>query len=545
MILQLPQWPTTTNSLVLWTLLAICLVLLLTIRITTRRPSSNPTVPVLSGLIPTLSITLLYMTDMRAFFAKAKPLLRKSATGIIQFQLGPYKTYLISGPENIATIFRASANVGCDLFFLTLKDSIWGATKEDMAKFARDRSGHSARPAAGCEDMPEEERVWYGIHTVMATFMTRKTEVEVLSGMFERHFGEVLERRFPVVGEEGTVGVFELLKGDMAAAVIKGVNGTRIVEEIPDLIALLWDFDLVVARLAWGLPRWMARGNYEKRDRFHGALMRYLEGAIRDFDWESEENPEWEPIFGSRFSREFVRWMVKSGFSLRTMAGGFGSLTLFAANANSLPTAAWCLLEILRSPSLLASVGSELAEANIVQPDGSIDRASLLSLPLLQSIYTENLRLHVSMNVTRQVTGPLEMSGVKLEEGSVLQACTDIVHHDEEIWGVEGHGAEEFWAERHIKKGKDGKKEFRLAAGVNDFFPYGGGPPVCPGRFIAKQQILTTVAMLVSRFEITPVGWVDLEGNPSDRPAENDARWCGGAAVPPDRDLKVKLRRLL
>ena len=148
------------------------------------------------------------------------------------------------------------------------------------------------------------------------------------------------------------------------------------------------------------------------------------------------------------------------------------------------------------------------------------------------------------MNVTRQVTGPLTIAGVALPEGAVLQATTDIVHHDERIWSVEGHHAEEFWAERYVKVNKNGKREFQLAAGVNDFFPYGGGPPVCPGRFFAKQQIMLTVAMVVSRFEVVSEGWVDLEGKPSERGPENDGRWCGGASVPPDRDLKVRLRRL-
>ncbi|KAK0623996.1 cytochrome P450 [Immersiella caudata] len=537
MVLQFVKFPTDYGRLV-WTLVAASVAV--AIRLATR-PAKSP-VPVVSGWIPVVSVTIMYMTNMRAFFAKARKLLPKM--GMVQFQLGPYNTYLISGAENIQNIFRASANVGCDLFFLTLKDSIWGASKEDIAKFANDKSGRLPKPLPGYEDFPEEKRIWHGLHTVMSTHLTRTQESENLSVLFEENFNNVLEG-FPI-GEEKTISIYKFLLSDMCAAVTKAVNGTRIMKEVPNLNPLLWDFDLIAAKLAWGLPRWMASSNYDKRDRFQNALMGYLDRAIRDFDWDRQDNPEWEPIFGSRYSREFVRWMRNAGFSLRTMAGGFGTLTIFGANANSIPITAWCLLEILRSPTLLAAVRTELASAPLYLDSSKtkINRSALLSLPLLQSIYTENLRLHVSMNVTRQVTGPLTIAGVALPEGAVLQAATDIVHHDEKIWGVKGHPANEFWAERHIKINKEGKREFQLAAGVNDFFPYGGGPPVCPGRFFAKQQIMLTVAMMVDRFEVTPVGWVDLEGKESDRPAENDGRWCGGASVPPDRDLKVKVRRL-
>lgn len=55
---------------------------------------------------------------------------------------------------------------------------------------------------------------------------------------------------------------------------------------------------------------------------------------------------------------------------------------------------------------------------------------------------------------------------------------------------------------------------------------------------------MLTVAMMVSRFEIEPVGWVKMDGTESDREARNDMHWAGGAGVPPDRDFKVSIRRL-
>lgn len=71
----------------------------------------------------------------------------------------------------------------------------------------------------------------------------------------------------------------------------------------------------------------------------------------------------------------------------------------------------------------------------------------------------------------------------------------------------------------------------------------GGGQQICPGRHFSKHEILTTIALLVSKFDIEPVGWTKLDGSPSDRPAQNDGRFSGSGAMPPDRDLKIRWKR--
>lgn len=109
------------------------------------------------------------------------------------------------------------------------------------------------------------------------------------------------------------------------------------------------------------------------------------------------------------------------------------------------------------------------------------DKRALFSLPLLQSVYTEVLRLHVSINVTREVVGPLTMEGLSLERGTLVQAPSEIAHREESIWSAPGHPASEFWAERHVKHvdvatdaGEGGPvSQFSLAGRSNDFFPYG------------------------------------------------------------------------
>jgi cytochrome P450 len=154
-------------------------------------------------------------------------------------------------------------------------------------------------------------------------------------------------------------------------------------------------------------------------------------------------------------------------------------------NGNTTPAVAWLLMEIVKSPDLLRRVRDEVKTTYITDPDTGerfIDAQKLLALPLLQSIYIEGLRLHVSLNVTREVVGPLSLEGYGLEKGAILQAPTDISHREESVWGAPGHPASEFWAERHLKyvetvDEKDGsvrmEPQFSMAGRQNDFFPYG------------------------------------------------------------------------
>lgn len=54
---------------------------------------------------------------------------------------------------------------------------------------------------------------------------------------------------------------------------------------------------------------------------------------------------------------------------------------------------------------------------------------------------------------------------------------------------------------------------------------------------------MLTIAILVARFDIEFVEWVNKDGTPSDRPAEDDINYAGAASVPPDREMKVRWTR--
>lgn len=202
-------------------------------------------------------------------------------------------------------------------------------------------------------------------------------------------------------------------------------------------------------------------------------------------------------------------------------------------------------MEIIKDPALLQAVRDEVASVIKHDPDEDkpiVDYQKLVALPLLQSIFTETLRLRINFNIMRDVKQPITLDGHSIPQGVMLQAPMQVAHYNEKVWNVAGdHPADKFWAERHIKYTKQGaKRVYSLAGSPSSYFPFGGGANICPGRQLAKVEIFTTVALIVSRFDIELVGWTNPDGSPSSRAAESDLRYSGAGAMPPDRDMMIR-----
>ena len=141
-------------------------------------------------------------------------------------------------------------------------------------------------------------------------------------------------------------------------------------------------------------------------------------------------------------------------------------------------------MEVVKDASLLQAVKDEIRDALLPDTGTEVhafDKKKLLSLPLLQSIYTEAIRLHLSINITREVVEPMSVDGYNLSKGSIIQAPTTIAHYDENVWTSQDHPASEFWAERHLRYSDTTDEggnvirmnEFSVSARPSEFFPYG------------------------------------------------------------------------
>ncbi|KAK0649783.1 cytochrome P450, partial [Cercophora newfieldiana] len=478
---------------------------------------------------------------------------------IVQFYLGPIRTYLIVGPQNVQALFRntKSPALSSQKFSLMAMENLMCYTKEDVGKFARDKTGRLAEPNEGTAATHQGPRLWYGMHHHSKTLAQNAT-TSALTEKFVEFFDERVQE-YPL-GEEVTVNLYQFMRTKMAGAAIKALAGNALFERVGEekLLDAFWAYDSIVMRLLYSLPKWLDPEPWRIRARASDLCLDWLQN---DFDAVaeplSEENDvDWHPVMGNRFMRESLVWYKKEGLCDTSRAGQVLG-NLLGLNANSIPMAAWALIELIQDKSLWNTVREEAESAvEVNQETGkrNLNAQKLMSLPMLQALYVEILRLHVSVNVTREVVAPTAIiAGYKLPQSSLVQAPTRIAHYNEKAWGRADHPASEFWPYRHIKyvtaQGENGKVTekpvFVMAAGPSDFFPYGGGVSMCPGRHFAKQEIVAAVALMVVTFDIEMVEWVSLDGKTkSDRPAQEDPKYSGSAAMPPDRDMKVRWRRL-
>ena len=144
----------------------------------------------------------------------------------------------------------------------------------------------------------------------------------------------------------------------------------------------------------------------------------------------------------------------------------------------------WMIVEIIKDESLIQAIREEVARTITICPDTgerSFDIQKLVTLPLLQSVFTETLRLRMNFNIIRHAKEPVTMDGFTLSKGAMLQAPMMAAHYDPAVWSTTGHPASEFWAERHVKyteeKDQDGnvthKRTFATAGRPSSYFPFG------------------------------------------------------------------------
>ncbi|RYP48689.1 hypothetical protein DL768_005469 [Monosporascus sp. mg162] len=514
--------------------LAIPLVILgVTILVLLTIPPGPEQPPALPEIVPFFN-TFQYLTNVAKFMDRVTD------------------AYIVTGSKNVQKVFGPPNTVDGNFLQLILMDKHWGMTKDEIGKFANDKSGRLKTPAPGTEGVSESQRYWLGHDHLYAEFLTHRKYSDSLAASFYRLFSQRLDVQ--PANQWATVTLFDLLKTTMAEAAVVSLFGSKIIELNPGFIEAYWEFDHIAGTLVWGLPKWMRPGPVRKHKRLHRMTRKHIDSAWENFNWAGPEaESDWDPHFGSRLSRETAKWLRERGFSNQA-AAGHTLASLFGLNGNTIPVTGWALMEIIKDQDLFQAVREEALqsfEIDIKTGERKVNAQKLISGPLLQSIYIEIMRLHVSFNVTREVLRDIDIDGFRVKKGSLLQSSSQIAHLDEAVWATDEHPAGEFFAARHINyvdsKDEAGnapkKPQFSMKGRPSSFFPYGGGYVMCPGRHFAKQEIIMAIAIVVTKFDIEFLAWVHADGSNSERPARDDKGFAGFIAMSPDRDMKIRWKR--
>ena len=164
------------------------------------------------------------------------------------------------------------------------------------------------------------------------------------------------------------------------------------------------------------------------------------------------------------------------------------------------------IFEIFKDQHLLSRVRAEVLGCfdNTAAVE-KINMHKLLEQPLLQSIYTEVLRLRTHLFVARGSNWDMGTIGNWLiPRGKTVLISTTASHLNPEAWYKGHHNnhlVDKFWADRFlVVSGNDVK--FSMERSEGPWIPYGGGSRICPGRHFSKREIMLTVAQFVQNFDI-------------------------------------------
>jgi cytochrome P450 len=211
---------------------------------------------------------------------------------------------------------------------------------------------------------------------------------------------------------------------------------------------------------------------------------------------------------------------------------------LWAAQANTIPSAVWTLYYVMRDSEIRRIIVDEVRRVSQTASERSshgmplLDPSHLAEMKVLDSCIWEAMRLTTATTILRDALAPTTLSlhngqAIELAQGDRLLLYTRAVHLDPDIY----ESPSEFKHDRFL-----GRTSPFMKSGTPVRFhllPFGGGKSICPGRHFAVNEFKLLIALLVAAFEFELVEASE---------PELDFSRVGLGSMPPKNDIIAKVR---
>jgi cytochrome P450 len=166
--------------------------------------------------------------------------------------------------------------------------------------------------------------------------------------------------------------------------------------------------------------------------------------------------------------------------------------TYFGANAMASPLT-WAVYLTAKHPHVYERLMCELTETI---NDRAPDVKDLGSLPYLEAVLDETMRVYPPFWVSppRMCTGDIEIGGHRFAKGSTLVAVRYFAQRHPDFW----NDPEAFYPERFLTQHDKQRHPFAS-------LPFGGGPRMCLGRFLAPVVSRLVLARLFQHWRFQTV----------------------------------------
>ena len=200
---------------------------------------------------------------------------------------------------------------------------------------------------------------------------------------------------------------------------------------------------------------------------------------------------------------------------------------------NTVPATCWTLYYVYSQPKLLEEVRAAISSHIRLSPQGPTRHINLAEVaaecPLVASIVHETLRVLSVGTSTRKVLKDTLIDGqYLLKKGSTVLIPSAELHTTSSVWGSPSTA---FDARRFCPDQK-----FEARKPTSEYRPFGGGSFLCPGRFLAVNEIIIILVIMVLKYNLDPV--------------EHNRSWSwprtqsdlATALLMPAYDIRVKIR---
>lgn len=456
-----------------------------------REPARIPqSLPFFGHVLRLLSDGHIYLESLSAIYDLPIYTLRTFTTRI----------YVVTSPELVLAVQRNAKNISFTPFVVAMLPRLFDVDRGDVEVASRNHD--------------EEDGHWgymsdvhSSTYSVLGPGVDLDRMVRPLLENMMNHFDELSSSQS---GGAVIIDLFAWVRRTVTAAstyAIYGPENPFACEQ--GLETAFWDLEQQFTVLLLGiLPRFTARKACRGRAKLDAAMQRYFERGGHEQ--------------GSGLVKARYHAGKKHGLSLKAVSA-FELGNCIGVLINSVPTTFWLLYHISSCPELLSSIREELISSITVS--GTIPVLKLQELcPLLLATYKEVLRYRTHSSTSRYVRHETLLDDrYLLKKDSIIQIPGAVIHRNPELWAAD---AREFNPRRFLKNpipaisysaslnsvGSDHSTDSAndlpnnsLAFKRASFRAFGGGANLCPGRHFATSTLLAVVAMMVLRFDITPV----------------------------------------
>ncbi|OCL05802.1 cytochrome P450 [Glonium stellatum] len=463
-----------------------------------KKDGSEP--PFVPQTIPCFGHLIGVMFNRTSYYAKLRA---KYGYPIFSLAMPGGRLYIINSPELILAVQKQPRTLSFWFIEASVTKRLGGISDRANKILLENARGEKGENSLVVDGMKATHKAMMADGLDSMTLVSIRRAAQSIDGLEVGNSGKELD-------------LWKWVRHIFSLAVTAGVYGPKSPYEDVSLEQNLQDYASQTLVFLTGLaPSLLVPKAYAARER----IVAGFENYFRENSFDS----------GSELVRARLRVLQAYGIQPQDIAR-FETVNGFGILLNLLPTAFWTIWHIFSDPNLLQDAQEE-ARLFLSNPNwASSDSKAEDLMPIVASTMKESLRYHVSGAATRMVMEDYTLNNqYLLKKDTMVLMPNSVPHFDFENWGP---NADKFDAYRFSKQEP---KRIHPAA----FRSFGGGANLCPGRLYSTRLILAVTAMLVLRYDMSPL----TSSGTWDFPSHDESN-AAIVVAQPKRKTMVKLKSI-